>query len=825
MRADSLKKKKKARMSSRKRAVKSQPIRKRKKAKQLLVRVAERKEVKQQRLDQKLAEADARVNAARVSSLVFSVPQNVGRTSNLSKSSASNANSTLEAEESNGSGDESSDDDISEFTDAYSELVGHLAQPLSVSEDVKSHPGSSNLTESANDNVSQDVSECRSKKTGQVKQTKNAKSIHRETAVAVDVDAFLEVADVENRAAAMRENEHFSQLPTDSTLPLSQKTIAEWPHFRLSAALSSSATDSLLKSAQGSGPVSLGLQPTTLRNLKSHETFEASLEGQCSSPLLRSFVGAIRGYHDVMLSAALGPRTDDAIRSLYISHCVAHVLRCRTRVLKNNNLARDGNGSIEDDNVMRDQGFSRARVLIILPMRNVAYDVVKLVLTLVGVDAGKEQKNDIKVANFDRFEKEFAPEDDSEGKEEEIVQDGPIGLANPSARIRTRFKWSAEHTRTFRGNVDDDFKLGISLSKKVIKLFSDFYESDIIIASPLGLRRASAEKALGQDMHSKVMREKRKLEEETEWKSGIDAKIEKRDRDDNDNGFLSSIEICVIDGANVFSMQNWDTLKRAMSMVNNVPTSTRDTDFSRVRGWYLDGLMSKFRQSIVLSKYRKSDIMALFREFENHAGKVFCVEIPREHGSMRDVVVGMRQTFFKVPGVTSPVQASNVRFKFFFEHTFPAVKALIDTQVLLVVPNYFDFVRVRNRLVKISEEDPKFQFTSMCEYSRGKDVVRARSRLFDRTVSFVAMTERFHFFWRHWIRGANVIVWFGLPENCEFYPELLNMTAEAAETGRTVQSFALYDQFDIFALERIVGPNRCRRMTSKSSRSTYLFVS
>ena len=42
--------------------------------------------------------------------------------------------------------------------------------------------------------------------------------------------------------------------------------------------------------------------------------------------------------------------------------------------------------------------------------------------------------------------------------------------------------------KTFCGNIDDGFKIGISVTKKAIKLYTDFYSSDILIASPLGLR-------------------------------------------------------------------------------------------------------------------------------------------------------------------------------------------------------------------------------------------------------------------------------------------------------------------------------------------------
>jgi len=42
--------------------------------------------------------------------------------------------------------------------------------------------------------------------------------------------------------------------------------------------------------------------------------------------------------------------------------------------------------------------------------------------------------------------------------------------------------------KVFAGNVDDCFRIGIGVTSKQLKLYSEFYHSDILVASPLGLR-------------------------------------------------------------------------------------------------------------------------------------------------------------------------------------------------------------------------------------------------------------------------------------------------------------------------------------------------
>ncbi len=73
--------------------------------------------------------------------------------------------------------------------------------------------------------------------------------------------------------------------------------------------------------------------------------------------------------------------------------------------------------------------------------------------------------------------------------------------------------------------------------------------------------------------------------------------------------FLSSIEVCVIDEADTMHMQNWDHVLTVLNCVNVLPKQTRDTDFSRVQDFYLNGWGKFYRQYVAMLFIIKFDFL------------------------------------------------------------------------------------------------------------------------------------------------------------------------------------------------------------------------
>ena len=126
-------------------------------------------------------------------------------------------------------------------------------------------------------------------------------------------------------------------------------------------------------------------------------------------------------------------------------------------------------------------------------------------------------------------------------------------------------------------------------SCKAVRLYAPFYSSDIIIASPLGLR-----KIIGTEDDSR-----------------------------KEYDFLSSIELCIVDHADYILMQNWMHLNHVMAHINLQPKEAHDCDFSRVRLWAAEGKAKHYRQTIVFSHSENDLFGALLKQHgHNYRGRV-----------------------------------------------------------------------------------------------------------------------------------------------------------------------------------------------------------
>ncbi|KAM0841157.1 hypothetical protein ACQ4PT_059201 [Festuca glaucescens] len=474
------------------------------------------------------------------------------------------------------------------------------------------------------------------------------------------------------------------------------------------------------------------------------------------------WVGTGNSYRDIMHCNKKpfylkGSKVDSSTMDAYIMHALSHVHRTRDVVIKNDTkLRNDANTDILDDNSYRDQGFTRPKVLFLLPLKSIARRVVKRLIQLSPLT----QKDNA----MGLFKKDFDESDDEEETE---------NSSKP-----------ADFNLLFAGDVEDHFLFGIKYTKKSVKLYSNFYASDIIVASPLALKLKIDG---GEDIKKKGCAK------------------------DSDSNFLSSIEIVVVDHADVISMQNWSHLHSVLEQLNQLPSKEHVANVMRIRPWYLDQRERYYRQTIILSSYLTPEMNALFnRSCSNYEGKVKLVT--EFTGVLPKIQLEVRQVYEQFDA-SSVGESDDARFDCFCTRVCPKIQESDEGGVLLFVSSYFEYIRMSNFL--------KSQDASFCrigEATSQPDISRARLWFFEGQKKILLYSERSHFFHRYKIRGGHHLVVYSLPGRKDFYPELVNMLGESSNPKCNV----LFSPLDILKLERIVGTSSARRLIS-SDKSMFVF--
>ena len=432
----------------------------------------------------------------------------------------------------------------------------------------------------------------------------------------------------------------------------------------------------------------------------------------------------------------------------------------------------------------RDQGFTHAKVLLVVPYRSGAWEIVRLLQTLILRPGTSDSTKHIK-----KFRREFGPpEEDNGGQEEEEaeeeVESGGLAAAAGKKNSNKRKKKqnhhpNAEYRAIFKGNVDDNFCIGVGVRRTYLHLYADLHDkADIIVASPLGLRVLVG--AEGDSV---------------------------RDWD-----FLSAIEVAVFDQAEAYHMQNIEHLRTVLDVINRVPASPRAaTDITRIRQWALDGHAACLRQTLLLTQVESPEFRAAFFRGKNLVGRVQLrpAKIP---GHARSVVAPVRQGFYRVHADTF-AEAAAARRRYFLDEVLPQITRAKRTHVLVFIPSYFDFVALRNEA-----RSRRVSLAQLCEYTEPANVTRARSQFFHGERAVLLYTERFHYHVRPRIRRLRHVVFLAPPLFPQYYPELLNSTS-----GADASCTMIFTRYDALQLRGILGIQRTQRLL-ESERNVHLFV-
>ncbi|KZV26805.1 hypothetical protein F511_06652 [Dorcoceras hygrometricum] len=503
------------------------------------------------------------------------------------------------------------------------------------------------------------------------------------------------------------------------------------------------------------------------------EIFNASGSSEFHQSRQKMFFSLCNSYCDIMHHNKKpfylkGSEEDSNIMDAYLMHSLNHVFRSRDLMSKNDRkLAKNQENAEEkilNAEAYLDRGFTRPKALILLPLAGIARRVIKKLIQLT------PPKLKDKVENVERFYEEFGSG---------ITKDMDDQDDSENTKTKMSTKPSDFEALLGRDNNNDHFMIGVKFTNRGVKLYGDFYTSDVLVASPLGL---------------------------------ITKIREAEDDKEKDVDYLSSIEILIIDHADIMLMQNWSHVKTVVEHLNKIPSKQHGTDIMRIRPWYLDGQARFYRQTIILSSHINPDFNALFHQHcLNYQGKV---KLECKYRGILPKILTQVQQVYERFDTESIAGVDDSRLEYFSKKVFPKIKDSVQHGVMIFVSSYFEFVRLRNYL--------KSQDASFClfgEYIKPNDISRVRGQFFRGEKRIMLYTERAHFYYRYKIRGVKNLFIYSLPERNEFYSEIVNFLEPSADMTCTI----LFSRLDYLRLERVVGSTAAKRMVD-SDKGVFVFA-
>ncbi|CBH12575.1 hypothetical protein, conserved [Trypanosoma brucei gambiense DAL972] len=494
----------------------------------------------------------------------------------------------------------------------------------------------------------------------------------------------------------------------------------------------------------------------------------------------RGLLDLLQGYPDVM-DCCRSAENAEARREVFLLHALNHWYKARAVMVlheaflhekkrqkrKNSKKKVKGSSAVSSKNLddsdgedgeyeLRDRGFGKTRLLIMLPMRNIAHEYVTTLIELLRAIP----EDCPRLATFDEDFTELAE------------------AMDPTFSRRPR-----DYQRQFAGNIDDSFCVGLRIEPSRVRVYTHPLNSDMIICSPLGLRR-------------------------------------RLERNGDASVSLSSIEVCLIDEAHVLLMQNWQHVMEVLGLLNKRPRDTTYglSDLRRVYAWALAGQSGRHRQTIISSNVTNAVLLSTFRTFVNNSGRV-SLHRREETGVLQQIMVPVRQHFLRFDPGSSVESCDDARFDFFTREVLPT-KILPpvsrDVRTIIFVPSYFDYVRIRNYMIR----EHRDSFAAICEYTSLRQQRKSLGQFTDLERPLLLVTERFYFFRRYFVKHAEIIVFYSPPVFSSFY---VSLVGRLVATSPNAFSLTLFCRYDSHELNRLVGTARARQLVEREAEA-YSFV-
>ena len=364
----------------------------------------------------------------------------------------------------------------------------------------------------------------------------------------------------------------------------------------------------------------------------------------------------------------------------------------------------------KDDINIKDQGFTSPKVLILVPYKKHAKIIMEQLIKLFSNENWKG------ITNKKKFLDEYSEFD----------------------------------------SMDDCFRLGINVSffENKMKLYTPFDESDIIIASPLGLKLAKPSDNDKSFKNSKVY------------------------------DFLSSIEIFLMDFSEVFIYQNLEHLNEILSFLNKPPKNNQNiVDINRIKENYANNFGEYLRQNIIISQFKCIDIDVAINDIcKNINGKILLNgpyenqitllknEFEEKYRMLNSDNYEIRYEFKILRDLKKNEEDFEEKFNYFTKNIWQNLYESFEKHTIIFVSSTFDYMILKSFFKKKSK--------SVCFISEDTDKRDwQRNRLFfeQGKYKFLLYDERAHVYKKINLKFAKNIFFYSLPEDPMIFNEMIHL--------------------------------------------------